>query len=173
MREFTVAGGILFNADNADDAADPGLLLVCNKRRDGRLDWTPPGGIVDAGESVIEGLTREVMEETELSVTDWGPKLYDVSVAFVGRDFTLRAEVFQAKQWSGTLHVDDPDGVVVDAAFVQGDARAACLNLAPRWVAEPVRTWIADPTATGRSWRYEATSEREGDQRSMTVRLLG
>jgi len=169
MREFTVAGGILFNDD---DSAEPGLLLVCNKRRDGRLDWTPPGGIVDDGESVLEGLTREVLEETELSVSEWGPRLYDVSVTFVGRDFALRAEVFEAKAWSGTLHVDDPDGVVVDAAFVDGDKCEACLDLAPRWVAEPVRAWIADAGTIGRSWRYEATSTGEGDQRSMHVRLL-
>lgn len=154
MREFTVAGGLL---NRPTDAGHPELLLVCNKRRDGRLDWTPPGGIVDEGESVLEGLTREVREETELVVTGWGHQLYEVKVEFAGRDFALRAKVFQALDWTGTLHVDDPDGVVIDAGFMAGQAREDCLDLAPRWVAEPVREWIAGSWEGTRSFLYRAT----------------
>jgi len=68
--------------------------------------------------------------------------------------------------------VDDPDGVVVEAAFVTGADCERRLDLAPRWVAEPVRAWLQDPSVLGRSWRYEATSHAGKDQQDMTVRLL-
>ena len=43
-------------------------LLVANRRRDGRVEWTPPGGVVDRGEVSEEALSREVLEETGLIV---------------------------------------------------------------------------------------------------------
>ena len=38
-------------------------------RRNGSSDWTPPGGVIEVadGESVLDGLTREVAEETGLT----------------------------------------------------------------------------------------------------------
>ena len=59
MRAWLVGGAIVEGPD--------GLLLVRNRRRNGALDWSPPGGVIDAGESVLEGLTREVEEETGLT----------------------------------------------------------------------------------------------------------
>ncbi len=32
--------------------------MVHTRRPGGRMDWSPPGGVIDAGESLIEGLTR-------------------------------------------------------------------------------------------------------------------
>lgn len=136
MRRFEVAGGLL----RLDDA----LLLVCNKRRDGRIDWSPPGGIVDDGESTLEGLTREVAEETKLEVVRWGAQRYEVVVDFEHLNWQLTARVFEAESWSGDLHVDDPDGVVVDAAFIDLAKCDDQLARSPRWVAEPMMQWIGN-----------------------------
>ena len=54
MRDWVVAGAVIEGAD--------GLLLVRNRRRDGSEDWSPPGGVIDEGETILEGLTREVAE---------------------------------------------------------------------------------------------------------------
>ena len=35
--------------------APTGVLLVQNRRRNGRLDWTPPGGVIDDGEACSTG----------------------------------------------------------------------------------------------------------------------
>jgi len=53
VREWLVAGGIIEGPD--------GILLVQNRRRDGSLDWSTPGGVIEVheGESVVDGLTRE------------------------------------------------------------------------------------------------------------------
>ena len=69
MRAGVVAGGLVEGPD--------GLLLVQNRRRDGSIDWSPPGGVIEVaeGESVLDGLTREVHEETGITVDACGPHL--------------------------------------------------------------------------------------------------
>ena len=70
VREWLVGGAIIETPD--------GVLLVRNQRRNGDLDWTPPGGVIDEGEDLLAGLAREVEEETGLVVTEWeGPSVRD------------------------------------------------------------------------------------------------
>lgn len=154
MRRFTVAGGIIRSSEDSGES----LLLVCNRRRDGRVDWTPPGGIVDEGETTLVGLSREVNEETSLTVEAWGERAYTVEVEFVGKDFHLTAEVFEAIGWDGELHVDDPDGVVVDARFLDLTMAKKHLSSAPPWVSEPLSAWLNDPESAATHYSFRAES---------------
>lgn len=45
---------------------DEGLVLAIRRRDGGR--WEPPGGVLELGETIHEGLVREVREETGLTV---------------------------------------------------------------------------------------------------------
>ena len=60
MRAWQVGGALI--------RREGGLVLVANRRRDDSVDWTPPGGVIDHGESLQAGLIREVREETGLVV---------------------------------------------------------------------------------------------------------
>jgi 8-oxo-dGTP diphosphatase len=156
-REWLVGGAVI--------ERDGALLLVQNRRRDGSHDWTPPGGVIDEGESVLEGLSREVEEETGLVVTSWERQIYEVEVAAAGLGWTLRVESWRANDVSGELRLDDPDGIVVDARFVPFAACASHFDTVPSWVREPVGEWLAERWAGVRPFRYEVV----GSDRTTTV----
>lgn len=154
VQAYRVASGIIIQEQQ--------LLLVQNKRRNGSLDWSTPGGVVDPGEEVLEALQREVIEETEVVVDGWSPLVYSVDVDFVGRDMTLNAQVFLALGYSGELHVDDPDNVVVAGRWAGLGETQQLLGTSPAWVAEPLGHHLpsildGEPLVDATQWKYRVT----------------
>jgi 8-oxo-dGTP diphosphatase len=148
VRQWLVGSALIENED--------GLLLVANRRRDGRLDWTPPGGVIDEGEDVLGGLTREVEEETGLRVTEWEGPVYLVDAEALDAGWHMKVEVFRAVAYEGDLKVgDDPDGIVEDARFVPVDECDATLRAAT-WelISEPVGAWLVERWTEARTFRY-------------------
>jgi ADP-ribose pyrophosphatase YjhB (NUDIX family) len=148
MREWLVASGIV---------EGPGtLLLVQNRRRDGRTDWSPPGGVIEVaeGETVRDGLTREVQEETGITVTEWVGPVWSVEAEAGEAGWRLRVEVYRAAAYEGELHVDDPDGIVIDAGFYEVDD--CHTHLASTWLPthEPLVAWLAERWTGERSFKY-------------------
>jgi 8-oxo-dGTP diphosphatase len=157
VREWVVGGAVVEGPD--------GLLLVCNRRRDGSCDWTPPGGVIDAGESVLEGLTREVAEETGLAVSAWHGPLYEVVVEAVDLGWHLRVEAWRAEAYTGELTIEDPDGIVVDARFVAHAECAPYLHSVHPWVREPLSEWMLERWVDTRPYRFHVA----GTDRSALV----
>lgn len=155
-RSWVVAAGLI--------EGPSGVLLVQNRRRDGSLDWSPPGGVVEVteGESVRDGLTREVAEETGLLVSGWQGPVYRVEVEARSLGWSLEVQTYRALAYTGELAIDDPDGIVVDARFVGADAWERHLAGSHRWVREPVlaclngEAWSEATTALFR-YRLDAT----------------
>jgi 8-oxo-dGTP diphosphatase len=154
--EWTVAGALVESVD--------GLLLVRNERRGGRTDWSTPGGVIDAtDESLRHGLAREVEEETGLHVVEWEGPLYTVVAHAPDLGWVMTCEVHRAIAYEGELHVDDPDGIVVEAVFTAAEACGDLLALCAPWVREPLADWITDRWGPGdaRSYTYDVF----GDER--------
>ena len=106
------------------------------------MDWSPPGGVVDLGEALLDALKREVIEETGLQVDEWSAPCYGVRVDFPERAMTLKVEVHRALSWHGEMVFSDPDGIVDDARFVAFDEVDGLVATAPPWVREPLGDWL-------------------------------
>lgn len=144
----------------------PGVLMVKNLRRGGRLDWTPPGGVIDSGEQLIGGLTREVSEETGLTVTRWQGPLYRITAEAPGLGWRLTVEVHRALSVAGCIDVgSDPDGIVVDADLVSHDDCGARMQGAHRWVSEPLLEWMQHRWTGTRDYSYRVDGSDPHDLR--------
>ena len=134
LKRWTVGGGLVEQAE--------GLLLVRNVRRGGHEDWTPPGGVIDADETLLSGLTREVAEETGIAVQRWDGPLYEVRAHAPDMGWMMHAEVYCALEFEGELCVGDPDEIVAEAAFVPLERCLAMMASCAPWVREPLAEWL-------------------------------
>lgn len=148
MRAWTVASGLIESED--------GLLLVQNRRRNGRHDWSTPGGVIEVhdGETVLDGLTREVHEETGITVARWEGPVYEVEAIAEGLGWRLRVEVHRAIAFDGDVQPADPDGIVVDARFVALDRCTDQLATNSVWVREPLGAWLGERWTATRRYCY-------------------
>jgi 8-oxo-dGTP diphosphatase len=156
MRDWTVAGALIRHGDD-------GLVLVGNRRRDGSLDWTPPGGVIDPHEAIIDGLAREVLEETGLVVAGWAGLQYEVLVEAPGLGWRMRVEAWEVAAVSGEVVLADPDRIVEEVRFVARDEGEALLQSAAPWLQVPIGDWMRGTHEP--SYRFRV----QGDERASAV----
>jgi len=144
MRRWQVAGALIHGPVASADSGH-GVLLVQNRRKNGTLDWTPPGGVVEAhqGEAILDGLEREVREETGLVVTSWAGRAYRVVATAPGLGWEMSVEVHIADGIEGDLVIgNDPDGIVVAADYFGHQECDELTAPGHRWVRDPLMEWF-------------------------------
>jgi len=84
-------------------------------------------------------------------------------VNFVEHNMFLQVEVFEAIEWTGSLVVDDPDGIVEDAKFFSEKAGGARLENSPVWVREPVLAYLKEGIPSEKKFSYMVASDKDGN----------
>lgn len=80
-----------------------GALLICQRRRDGAfpLQWEFPGGKVEAGETLVESLARELQEELAINARI-GPLLYRTRHDYPD-SFSVELFFFRVESYAGRM----------------------------------------------------------------------
>jgi 8-oxo-dGTP diphosphatase len=135
------------------------LIVSALLRRDGRLllvrqlgpddpgpHWMLPGGSVEPGESVLEALGREVREETGMELA--GEPRVAILVHLLRPDDGYVALTF-ACEATGTLAPNDPDGYILEAAWVEERDALARLEQVPWYDTTALRRHLSNDAGPG------------------------
>jgi len=145
-RDLLVAAAILMDKQER-------VLLVANDwSRRGKVRYTLPGGMVEAGETIPVAIAREVQEETGLRVKGLQHLAYVIQVEDHRKSERTIAMAFRAN-YDGLLNPKDPDGHVVEARFLTAEEVAIKLD-EHRPLLEPLMDYLRGER--GRFYAYSS-----------------
>ena len=143
-------------------------MIVCALiLRDGRLllveemeagdpgpTWMLPGGRLEPGETLTEGLRRELAEETGLQLADH--PVIAFAVDMVRPDGRYSAITFECDA-TGSVEPNDPDGLVLSAEWLATDEALWRLALVDWYDCRPLQRFLSGEARPGAVYVADAT----------------
>ena len=122
--------------------------------------WAVAGGVIANADRILM-----VHNHRRGGRTDWTGPLYTVWAEAVDMNWTLRVEVHLANSYLGELDIDDPDGIVREARWVQREAIDELLDGQQLWLREPLMGYLnGDLPETG-EYRYRILGSSDSEFR--------
>ncbi len=149
------------------------LLLVQEQGIDNReATWMLPGGRVAYGESPEVAVSREILEETGLSVTGTPHLVFSVEIDSQLDDLVGRWQALTyACEADGTIEPADPEGLIRTAEWVDVDEALDRLASVEWYDAEPLRSFLDGSAPDGTEWRYRLTGRRGAALRTVAEQI--
>jgi 8-oxo-dGTP diphosphatase len=162
-RTYVIASAVIRRGDE--------ILLVHQYRPvDPYPNWFLPGGRLEPGEVLAEGLLREVREEAGLDLTKVGQLAFCTHAVDAADGSQTLAFVFEVAEWSGTPRSDDPDGTVSEVRWFPLDEAISHLERVP-WpsMKAPLIAYLKGAHPAGTVWMFSA----RGDEQPASGTLVG
>jgi 8-oxo-dGTP diphosphatase len=130
--------------------------------------WVLPGGLVAPGETLLDGLRREVREETGLHVTSVQQFVYCTQIVDPAHNRQTIAYLFLIDGWQGEFGAADPDGEILQVAWVPFAETVSRLEVGGwRGMREPLLSYLTGEAPVGSVWLYRLS----GDEQLLEQRL--
>jgi 8-oxo-dGTP diphosphatase len=110
VAELHIAAAIVRRGDD--------LLMIRQAGPGEEPFWSVPAGRAEPGEFVTDALARELREETGIELVDPGPLAFLAQVDDRLDGWFATVWTWDIARWTGELDVRDPDGLVLEAAWV-------------------------------------------------------
>jgi 8-oxo-dGTP diphosphatase len=125
--------------------------------------WVLPGGLVEAGELVSDGLIREVKEESGVDVTAIGHLACLSQIDRPAHTAQTIAFIFEIGAWQGTLQPQDPDREVTYAELVPKAEAISRLQQNGGWpgIGDPLIAYLRGEVGSGAIWFYREAADRQ------------
>lgn len=129
--------------------------------------WVLPGGLVEAGELVVDGLVREVREEAGVQVQEITHLACCCQIDRPALNNQVVALIFEIGHWHGTLGAQDPDAEVLAVELAPLDEAIHRLATNGGWlgIQEPLLAYLRGTARPGSAWFYR---EEAGTHRLVT-----
>jgi 8-oxo-dGTP diphosphatase len=145
-----VIGAVLLIVSALLRREDRICLVEQQAAEDAAPAWMLPGGRVEEGEGVLSALSREVVEETGLSVAGSPRLAFAVEVA--RSTITHTALTFECRA-KGVLSPADPDGLVSRAEWLPQEEAYRRLEEVEWYDVLPLRRYLAGEESAGATYR--------------------
>jgi 8-oxo-dGTP diphosphatase len=118
--------------------------------------WVLPGGLVEAGELVMDALICEVKEEAGAHVTAMAQLACLSQIDRPAQQMQTVVFIFEVAQWHGALQSNDPDAEAFGAELVPYAEASRRLAANGGWpgIQQPLQAYLRGDARAGSMWFY-------------------